>query len=137
MKKILTEDKIKEIQQYYQSKPMGLKDIEDKFNISHPLAVRALKSIPKYPKNLVFNPDMKENYFENSAPGAWTVVVLKDNEPARIVETRKIEFLTWESSLVGRNITSSDLIYEDDANKVYQIYDKVPFVKGVEVKFLK
>ena len=79
----------------------------------------------------------KENYFENSAPGAWTVVVLKGNEPARIVEARKIEFLTWEFSLVGRNITSSDLIYEDDANKVYQIYDKVPFVKGVEVKFLK
>ena len=65
MKKILTEDKIKEIRQYYQSKPMGLKDIEDEFNISHPLAVRALKNIPKYPKNLVLNPDMKENYFEN------------------------------------------------------------------------
>lgn len=64
MKKILTEEKIKEIQCYYLSRPMGLKDIENKFNISPPLAIKALKDIPKYPKNLVFNPNLKEDYFE-------------------------------------------------------------------------
>lgn len=64
MRKKLTEEKIQQIQQYYLSKPMGLKDLEKEFDISHPLAVRALKGIPKYPKNLVFNPNMVEDYFE-------------------------------------------------------------------------
>lgn len=64
MRKILTEEKIQQIQQYYLSKPMGLKEIENKFHISHPTAIRALKDIPKYPKNKVFNPDLRENYFE-------------------------------------------------------------------------
>ena len=64
MKKKLTDELIQEIQEYYKTKPMGLKDIEEKFGISHPLACKALKGIPRYPKNLIFNPNLKEDYFE-------------------------------------------------------------------------
>ena len=65
MRKKLTEEFKKEVQNYYLSRPMGLKDVEEKFNVSHPVIVKALKGIPKYPKNLVFNPLLRENYFEN------------------------------------------------------------------------
>lgn len=65
MKKKLTEELKKEIKEYYLSKPMGLKNVGEKFNISHPLVVKALKGVSKYPKTLVFNPNLKEDYFEN------------------------------------------------------------------------
>lgn len=64
MKKKLTEELISQIQDYYKTRPMGLKDIEHHFDISHPLAVKALRGIEKYPKNLIFNPELRENYFE-------------------------------------------------------------------------
>lgn len=78
-----------------------------------------------------------ENCYRNNAQGAWTVVVLKGKEPAGMKQTREIEFLTLTVPMTGRNITSADMIYEDDAHKVYQLYDKVPFVKGVEVTFFE
>lgn len=64
MRKKLTENFIKEVEDYYKTKPMSLKEVEDYFKISHPLATKALKNIPKYPKNLIYNPELIEDYFE-------------------------------------------------------------------------
>lgn len=65
MNKKLTDDIIEDIKEYYLTKPMGLKDVEEHFDICHPLAVKALKGIEKYPKNLVMNPELNERFFEN------------------------------------------------------------------------
>ena len=50
---------------FYKSEPMGINKIVETFKISTLSAFRILKDVPKYSKTLVFNPNLKENYFEN------------------------------------------------------------------------
>lgn len=72
-RKIITEDLKQEIKNYYLSAPMSLKQVEDKFELSHPTVSKILKDIEKYPKAKIFNPNLKENFFKeiNSEESAY------------------------------------------------------------------
>lgn len=63
-KKIITEELKQEIINYYLSKPMGLKQVENKYNLSHPTISKILKDVPKYTKAKINNPNMKEHFFQ-------------------------------------------------------------------------
>lgn len=63
-RKIITKELEEEIKKFYLSKPMSLNVVEQKFNLSHPTVSKILKDIPKYTKAKVFNPDLKEHFFE-------------------------------------------------------------------------
>ena len=39
-----------------------MKQVEDKYELSHPTITKILKDIPKYTKAKVNNPNMKEHY---------------------------------------------------------------------------
>lgn len=52
-----------EIIEYYKTKPMTLKDVEEHFNLSHPTVVEILKDVPKYSRAILFSPNFNENYF--------------------------------------------------------------------------
>lgn len=63
-RKIITEELKQEIINYYLSKPMGLKQVEKKYNLSHPTISKILKDVPKYTKAKLNNPNMKEHFFQ-------------------------------------------------------------------------
>lgn len=63
-RKIITEELKDEIINYYLSKPMTLKEVEDKYELSHPTISKILKNTPKYTKAKLNNPNMKEHFFQ-------------------------------------------------------------------------
>lgn len=63
-RKIITEELKKEIINYYLSQPMTLKQVEDKYELSHPTVSNILKDVPKYSKAKLNNPDMDEHFFK-------------------------------------------------------------------------
>jgi hypothetical protein len=43
---------------------MAIKTVCEKFNLSSPTVGKILKDIPRYSKALIFNPNLKENFFD-------------------------------------------------------------------------
>lgn len=64
-RKIITEELKQEIIKYYLSYPMTMKQIEDKYGLSHPTMTKILKDVPKYSKAKINNPNLKEHFFQN------------------------------------------------------------------------
>lgn len=62
--KIITEQLKQEIIEYYKSYPMSLKTVGERFNLSQPTIGKILKDIPKYSKASIFNPNLKEDFFD-------------------------------------------------------------------------
>ena len=63
-KKRITEELRQEIINYYLSQPMTMKQVEDKYNLSHPTISKILKNTPKYTRTKINSPSMKENFFQ-------------------------------------------------------------------------
>ena len=63
-RKVITEELKEEIIKYYLSQPMTMKQVEDKYELSHPTITKILKDIPKYTKAKLNNPNMKEHFFQ-------------------------------------------------------------------------
>ena len=63
MRKSITPKLEQEIIEYYLSKPMTLKQVEQKFELSHPTISRILKDIPKYTKAKINSPNLREDFF--------------------------------------------------------------------------
>ena len=63
MRKSITPQLEQEIINYYLSYPMTLKQVEDKFNLSHPTISKILKDVPKYTKAKINSPNLKEDFF--------------------------------------------------------------------------
>ena len=62
-RKTITEELKQEIVKYYLSQPMSLKEVEDKYNLSHPTISKILKDIPKYTRAKLNNPGLNERFF--------------------------------------------------------------------------
>lgn len=65
MSKRITEELKQEIIDYYLSQPMTLKQVENKYKLSHPTISKILKNIPKYTKAKLNNPNLNERFFNN------------------------------------------------------------------------
>ena len=63
-RKVITEELKEEIIKYYLSQPMTMKQVEDKYELSHPTITKILKDVPKYTKAKLNNPNMKEHFFQ-------------------------------------------------------------------------
>ena len=63
-RKVITNELKEEIIKYYLSQPMAMKQIEDKYGLSHPTMTKILKDVPKYPKAKLNNPNANERFFE-------------------------------------------------------------------------
>ena len=63
-RKIITEELKQEIIKYYLSQQMTMKQVEDKYELSHPTITKILKDVPKYTKAKLNNPNMKEHFFQ-------------------------------------------------------------------------
>lgn len=59
----LTEELQNQIITFYKSKPMGYKEVQEKFHLSLPTISKVLKNIDKYSKSKIFNPNLVENFF--------------------------------------------------------------------------
>lgn len=64
-RKIITEELRQEIIKYYLSQPMTMKQVEDKYKLSHPTITKILKDVPKYTKTKLNNPNMREHFFQD------------------------------------------------------------------------
>lgn len=64
-RKIITNELKQEIIKYYLSQPMTMKQVEDKYELSHPTITKILKDVPKYSKAKLNNPNANERFFEN------------------------------------------------------------------------
>lgn len=65
MPRKIIDDKLKqEIIDFYKSKPMSLKEVGTKFELSPPTVIKILKDIPKYPKAKINNPNLMEDFFK-------------------------------------------------------------------------
>lgn len=62
-RKVITKELKQEIINYYMSQPMTLKQVEDKYDLSHPTISKILKDVPKYAKAKLNNPNMNESFF--------------------------------------------------------------------------
>lgn len=63
-RKVITEELKQEIIKYYLSQPMTLKQVEDKYELSHPTITKILVDTPKYTKAKLNSPNMKEHFFQ-------------------------------------------------------------------------
>ena len=63
-RKVITEELKQEIIKYYLSQPMTMKQVEDKYELSHPTITKILKNVPKYTKVKLNHPNMKEHFFQ-------------------------------------------------------------------------
>ena len=63
-KQKVTPELKQEIINFYLSEPMTLKQVENKYNLSHPTVSKILKNIPKYSKAKIYNPNLKEHFFK-------------------------------------------------------------------------
>ena len=63
-RKVITSELKQEIIKYYLSQPMTMKQVEDKYELSHPTITKILKNVPKYTKAKLNNPNMKEHFFQ-------------------------------------------------------------------------
>lgn len=63
-RKIISEELKNEIINYYSSNIVGLKEVENKYNLSHPTIAKILSGVPKHKKAQIFNPNLKEDFFE-------------------------------------------------------------------------
>ena len=52
------------IDDFYKSKPMSLKEVGEKFELSPPTIIKILKDIPKYPKAKINNSNLIEDFFK-------------------------------------------------------------------------
>lgn len=64
MRKYITEDLKNEIREFYRSKPMTYAILEKKYNLSTPTIIKILKGVEKWEKHIIYNPNIKEDYFE-------------------------------------------------------------------------
>lgn len=64
-RKIITEELKQEIIKYYLSQPMTMKQVEDKYELSHPTITKILKDVPKYTKAKLNNPNLREHFFQD------------------------------------------------------------------------
>lgn len=64
-RKIITSELKQEIIKYYLSQPMTMKQVEDKYELSHPTVTKILKDISKYSKAKLNNPNANERFFKN------------------------------------------------------------------------
>lgn len=81
--------------------------------------------------------DMKSgNYFVKNAYKAFSIVVDKTVDiPDRILQKRNLKIGPINVPFKVREITDHLLIFEDNSHRVYQLYDKMPFVVTSEVTF--
>lgn len=63
--KIITEELKADIVSYYTSRPMGFQELANKYNLSIPTLGKILEGISRWNKNLVYNPELVEDYFDN------------------------------------------------------------------------
>lgn len=63
-RKVITNELKEEIIKYYLSQPMTMKQVEDKYELSHPTITKILKNVPKYPKAKLNNPNANERFFK-------------------------------------------------------------------------
>ena len=65
MPRKIIDNKLKqEIIDFYKSRPMSLKEVGEKFELSPPTVIKILKDIPKYPKAKINNPNLIEDFFK-------------------------------------------------------------------------
>ena len=64
-RKIISQELKDKIIEEYKSKPMSLETLEARYDLSHPTISKILSGIPKYAKATIYNPELKEDFFEN------------------------------------------------------------------------
>ena len=64
-RKVITSELKQEIIKYYLSQPMTMKQVEDKYELSHPTVTKILKDVPRYSKAKLNNPNANERFFKN------------------------------------------------------------------------
>lgn len=64
-RKIITDELKEQIIDFYLSKPMSLEEVSINFNLCLPTILKILKDVPKYTKVEIYNPNIKEDFFEN------------------------------------------------------------------------
>lgn len=80
-RKIITEELKQEIIKYYLSQPMTMKQVEEKYELSHPTITKILKDVPKYTKAKLNSPNMKERFFQeinNEASAYFLGLLISD-----------------------------------------------------------
>lgn len=64
MPRRIEQQTIIEMREFYKNNPISIKNIANKFNVSAPTAGKILKDLPRWTKTKIFNPNLKENWFE-------------------------------------------------------------------------
>ena len=80
-RKVITEELKQEIIKYYLSQPMTMKQVEEKYELSHPTITKILKDVPKYTKAKLNSPNMKERFFQeinNEASAYFLGLLISD-----------------------------------------------------------
>lgn len=64
-RKIISQELKDKIIEEYKSKPMTLEALAQKYDLSYPTISKILSGVPKYAKATIYNPELKEDFFES------------------------------------------------------------------------
>ena len=65
MKKVITDNLKEIIIKDYLSKPTKIQEIAEKYSLSSPTVIKILGKTKRWPKHILYNPDLDEDYFNN------------------------------------------------------------------------
>lgn len=65
MRHKITDEFKKDVIDYYRRCPMTMNAVCEHFDICMPTAIKILKGVEKHKKSLIFNPSLKENFFDS------------------------------------------------------------------------
>lgn len=63
-RKKITEELKEKVIEYYLDKPITIETVCTKFDLSYPTVIKILKDVPKYPKAILYSPELDEHYFD-------------------------------------------------------------------------
>ena len=78
--------------------------------------------------------DASHYYFQN-APDSYCIIVAKSHLPREIIQHRTFNIYNLKFPFKPLSVNQEWFLYEDENYRVYQLYDKFPFVKCDKIVF--
>lgn len=106
MRKVITNELKEIIVRDYLSCPIKIEQIAEKYSLSSPTIIKILNKTPRWPKHIVYNPNLDEDYFKNidsDEKGYYLGLFISDGNVYDPVEHNQNQVQKWASITLDLN----------------------------------